>query len=130
MRQISILDYLNQRRITTWNLAPEASLALDQFLKTLNKFFDDIEDIDDKDIQPMTLIKWYTTCALSNGEYAHAKSLHYNVPFFDNVAINMTNNEHEEMSFFTNNGICYGKVSLRLILLPDNYTYNFFYFNR
>ena len=56
------------------NLALEASLALDQFLKTLNKFFDDIEDIDDDNIQPMTLIKWYTICTLSNREYACTKS--------------------------------------------------------
>ena len=46
--------------------------------------------------------------------------------FFDNIAINITNNEDKELSFFTNNGIYYGKVSLWLIVLSNNYTYSFF----
>jgi hypothetical protein len=96
----------------TEHLAPEVTLALDQFLETLNKFLDNMEDIDDEDIHSTTPIKWYTMCILPNGEYIRAKSQHYNMPFFDNVAINMTNDKNEELPFFTANGICFGKVSI------------------
>ena len=70
----------------TQNLAAEALLALDQFLETLNAFFDMVENVSDKDIHEKTLVKWFGMCINSAGEYVHAKSHYYNAPIFDNIA--------------------------------------------
>ena len=49
-------------------------------------------------------------CQVTSGEYVYAKSQYYNNPAFNNVAINMTQDEDKELSFFTDKGTCFGKV--------------------
>jgi hypothetical protein len=96
--------------------APEALLAFEIFLETLNSFFNIIENIDNKSFNNKSKIIWYKICQIASGEYVRAKSQYYNTPAFDNVAINMNQNEDEELSFFTDKGTCFGKVYNFIIL--------------
>ena len=91
-------------------LAPEALLAFEKFPETLDFFFDSIEDIGNESFDAECRITWYKMFQAASGEYVRAKSQHYNAPVFDNVAINMTQDESEEPMFFTDKGACFGKV--------------------
>src|SRR6185369_13649223 len=91
-------------------LAPEALLAFEKFLETLNFFFDSIEDIGSENFDTKSKVTWYKMVQAASGEYVRVKSKHYNGPAFDNVAINMTQDGNEEPMFFTDKGACFGKV--------------------
>jgi hypothetical protein len=112
-----MIGYINEFTIDIFNefvanikvsqkLAPEALLAFENFLETLNLFLDIINE----SFNIKSKIIWYKMCQIASGEYVYAKSQYYNNPAFDNIAINMTQNEDEELSFFTDKGTCFGKV--------------------
>lgn len=87
-------------------LAQEALIALDNFLPTLNEFFDLCEDLTDA---KNSKIRWYSyTNVASSGDYIRAKSVYYNEPSFSDVSINMS--EEEAENYNTDEGACFGKV--------------------
>ena len=74
-------------------------------------------------------------CQVISGEHICTKSQHYNIPTFDNIAINMTQDENEKLLYFMDKGTCFGKVYNYLFLF-NFLLYNYFliiiiiYFNR
>lgn len=102
-------------------LAPEALLAFEKFLETLNLFFDTVENIDKESFKIESKVIWYKICQVASEEYVRATSQYYNIPAFDNVAINMTQDENEELLFFTDKGTCFGKVYNYLFLFYMNF---------
>jgi hypothetical protein len=93
-------------------LAQEASSALEQFLPTLNEFFDLCEGLTDAENSE---ISWYGYTVASNKDYIRAKSVYYNEPSFSNVSINMS--EEETGDYNTYKGACFGKVRYYALLL-------------
>lgn len=90
-------------------LAPEALMAMDQFLPALNEFFDLFDEITEEMVINNTEISWYGYANLeSSGDYIRAKSLYYNQPSFSDVSINMSVEEVED--YRTDDGTCFGKV--------------------
>lgn len=92
----------------TTSLAPEALDAFDKFLPALDKFFDLMDSVEVDTNDSIVLIKWYGSAVISSGDTIHANSNWYHQPIFDNVSINMDENESEE--YTTYDGICFGKV--------------------
>ena len=74
------------------HLAPEALLAFDKFINTLNSFFSTIK----KNLSIQDKVKWFKTCQIASGNYVHATSQHYNTSAFDNIAINMILEESDK----------------------------------
>src|SRR5213080_3320755 len=72
-------------------LAQEASTALDQFILSLNEFFDLCEDLFEEMLMGNTEVSWYSYANVeSSGNYIRAKSMYYNEPSFSDVSINMS----------------------------------------
>ena len=92
-------------------LAQEALTALEQFLPTLNEFFDLCEDLSDA---ANSKIRWYSYTIASNRDYIRAKSAYYNEPSFSNMLINMSEEEVEDYN--TYKGACFGKVRYYTLL--------------
>ena len=89
-------------------LANEALLALDNFISTLNEFFDLCDGLTEEMVGK-TEISWYSyTNISSSGDYIRAKSMYYNEPSFSDVSINMSEEESEDYN--TYEGACFGKV--------------------
>jgi hypothetical protein len=92
-------------------LAQEALTALEQFLPTLNEFFDLCEDLTDAD---NAKISWYSYANIvSSRHYIRAKSMYYNEPSFSDVSINMS--EQESENYNTDEGVCFGKVYIFIL---------------
>ena len=59
-------------------------------------------------------VKWYKSAVISSGDTIRAISEWYNHSIFDNISINMCNDEIED--YTTNNGMCFGKVSTNFLI--------------
>jgi hypothetical protein len=98
------------------SLAPEAQLALNHFLIALSEFFDLDDDLNEKIIMNNTNISWYSyTDIAASGDYIRAVSKYYNEPEFSNISINM--NVEEAGDYNTNEGTCFGKVVISMIVI-------------
>ena len=94
---------------TNNDLAPEALLAFEEFLSTLNKLFDLCGDLTEEMVEGNAIIQWYSyTTGASSGDCICAKSKHYYNAEFSNISVNM--NEEEVDDYHTDQGICFGKV--------------------
>ena len=97
-------------------LAQEALTALDQFILSLNEFFDLCEGLSEEMLMGNTEFSWYGYANVeSSGDYIRAKSMYYNEPSFSDVSINMSGEEIEDYN--TDMGACFGKVYVYLIKL-------------
>ncbi|CAG8557576.1 9276_t:CDS:2, partial [Funneliformis mosseae] len=105
-------------------LTSEALEAFDQFLTMLNRYFNILEKltnntIANNDINNETItIKWYGS-VISSSNTIWANSNWYQQAVFDDISINMHNDEIE--NYITSNGMCFGKV---LMLCLVNISYN------
>ena len=100
-------------------LANEALLVLNNFIPTLNEFFDLYNDLTKKIVKE-TKISWYSyTNISSSGDYIRAKSMYYNEPSFSDVSINMREEESEDYN--TYEGACFGKVFYLTKFYIDKY---------
>ena len=100
-------SFINTYKISH-HLASKAELAFNMLINSLNKYFDCIENITDRDVKE-TLIKWYTNAFIGGTDTIWAKSNYYNIPTFSNVAINMDEEKVENYNTFY--GICFAKVN-------------------
>jgi hypothetical protein len=82
--------------------------AFNQFLPTLDKFFDLINLTESVINHLIVSIKWYRSAVISSGDTIRANSNWYCQPIFDNISINMDSNEIEDYTTF--DGLCFGKV--------------------
>ena len=100
-------------------LANEALLAVDNFISTLNEFFDLCDGLTEEMVGE-TKISWYSyTNISSSGDYIRAKSMYYNEPLFSDVSINMSEEESEDYN--TYEGACFGKVFYLTKFYIDKY---------
>ena len=108
-------EFFNNYKVNN-TLAQEALTALDQFILSLNEFFDLCEDLSKEMLMGNTEVSWYGYANVkSSGGYIRAKSMYYNEPSFSNVSINMSGEEIEDYN--TDMGACFGKVYVYLIKL-------------
>jgi hypothetical protein len=106
-------EFFNNYKVNN-TLAQEASTALDQFLPSLNEFFDLCDDLSEEMLRGNTEVSWYSYANVeSSGDYIRAKSMYYNEPSFSDVSINMSGEEIEDYN--TDMGACFGKVYVYLI---------------
>ncbi len=113
-------EFFNNYKVNN-TLTQEASTALDQFILSLNEFFDLCEDLSEEMLMGNTEVSWYGyTNVESNGDYIRVKSMYYNEPSFSDVSINMSGEEIEDYN--TDMGAYFGKVYVYLIkfLCIDN----------
>ena len=103
-------EFFNDEYKEKHSLAAEALLALEHFLTTLNNFFDLIDDLNEEIIVNNTSISWYSYTNAASGDYIRAVSKYYNEAEFSNISINM--NAEEANDYNTDEGNCYGKVSI------------------
>jgi hypothetical protein len=108
-------EFFNNYKVNN-TLAQEALTALDQFILSLNEFFDLCEDLSEEMLMGNTEVSWYGYANVeSSGDYIRAKSMYYNEPSFSDVSINMSGEEIEDYN--TDMGACFGKVYVYLIKL-------------
>ena len=108
-------EFFNNYKVNN-TLAQEASTALDQFILSLNEFFDLCKDLSEEMLMGNTEVSWYSYANVkSSGDYIRAKSMYYNEPSFSDVSINMSGEEIEDYN--TDMGACFGKVYVYLIKL-------------
>src|SRR5437870_4305649 len=89
---------------------------LDQFILSLNEFFDLCKDLSEEMLMGNTKVSWYSyTNVESSGDYIRAKNMYYNELSFSDVSINMNGEEIEDYN--TDMGTCFGKVYVYLIKL-------------
>jgi hypothetical protein len=106
-------EFFNNYKVNN-TLAQEALTALDQFLPSLNEFFDLCDDLSEEMLRGNTEVSWYSYANVeSSGDYIRAKSMYYNEPSFSDVSINMSGEEIEDYN--TDMGACFGKVYVYLI---------------
>lgn len=106
-------EFFNNYKVNN-TLAQKASTALDQFLPSLNEFFDLCDDLSEEMLRGNTEVSWYSYANVeSSGDYIRAKSMYYNEPSFSDVSINMSGEEIEDYN--TDMGACFGKVYVYLI---------------
>ena len=90
-------------------MAQEALTALEQFIPSLNEFFDLCEDLTEEMLIGNTEVSWYSYVNVElSGDYIRAKSMYYNEPSFSDVSINISGEEIE--NYNTDMGACFGKV--------------------
>jgi len=108
-------EFFNNYKVNN-TLAQEALTALDQFILSLNEFFDLCKDLSEEMLMGNTEVSWYGYANVeSSGDYIRAKSMYYNEPSFSDVSINMSGEEIEDYN--TDMGACFGKVYVYLIKL-------------
>ena len=108
-------EFFNNYKVNN-TLAQEALTALDQFILSLNEFFDLCEDLSEEMLMGNTEVSWYGYANMeSSGDYIRAKSMYYNELSFSDVSINMSGEEIEDYN--TDMGACFGKVYVYLIKL-------------
>src|SRR5256884_9854570 len=80
-------EFFNNYKVNN-TLAQEASTTLDQFILSLNEFFDLCEDLSKEILMGNTEVSWYSYANMeSSGDYIRAKSMYYNEPSFSDVSI-------------------------------------------
>jgi len=78
-------EFFNNYKVNN-TLAQEASTALDQFILSLNEFFDLCKDLSEEMLMGNTEISWYDYANMElSGNYIRAKSMYYNEPLFSDV---------------------------------------------
>ena len=108
-------EFFNNYKINN-TLAQKVSTALDQFILSLNEFFDLCEDLSEEMLMGNTEVSWYSYANVeSSGDYIRAKSMYYNEPSFSDVSINMSGEEIEDYN--TDMGACFGKVCYLIEIL-------------
>ena len=108
-------EFFNNYKVNN-TLAQEALTALDQFILSLNEFFDLCEDLSKEILMGNTEVSWYGYANVeSSGDYIRAKSMYYNELSFTDVLINMSGEKIEDYN--TDMGACFGKVYIYLIKL-------------
>ncbi len=113
--KLSLFDQFIKSYKSANNLAPEVLEAFEQFLLALDKFFDLYEELTENEISSDDIfVKWYKSAVISSGDTIRAISEWYNHSIFDNISINMCNDEIED--YTTNNGMCFGKVSTNFLI--------------
>lgn len=113
-------EFFNNYKVNN-TLAQEALMALDQFILSLNEFFDLCEDLSEEMLMGNTEVSWYSYASVeTSGDYIRAKSMYYNELSFSDVSINMSGEEIEDYN--TDMGACFGKVYVYLLikLCTDN----------
>jgi len=93
---------------TSNKLAPETLLALDNFLDTLDAYIKLFQEQSQHQTKNLAIVKLYELCIIADNTYIRAKNNYYNMPAFDNVAIEMF--EDEDKIYLTDEGFCFGKV--------------------
>ena len=107
-------EFFNNYKVNN-TLAQEASTAFDQFILSLNEFFDLCENLSEEMLMGNTEVSWYSYANVeSSGDYIRAKSMYYNEPSFSDVSINMSGEEIEDYN--TDMGACFGKVYVYLLI--------------
>ena len=89
-------------------LAPETLLALDNFLDTLDAYIELFQEQSQYQTKNIAIVKLYELCIIADNTYIRAKNSYYNMPAFDNIAIEMSEDEYE--IYLTDKGFCFGKV--------------------
>src|SRR2546429_6569578 len=108
-------EFFNNYKVNN-TLAQEASTALDQFILSLNEFFDLCEDLSEEMLMGNTEVSWYSYANVELcGDYIRAKSIYYNELSFSDVSINMSGEEIEDYN--TDMGAYFDKVYVYLIKL-------------
>ena len=108
-------EFFNNYKVNN-TLAQEALTALDQFILSLNEFFDLCEDLSEEMLMGNTEVSWYGYANVElSGDYIRAKSMYYNEPLFSDVSINMSGEEIEDYNMDMD--ACFGKVYVYLIKL-------------
>src|SRR5256885_13803354 len=107
-------EFFNNYKVNN-TLAQEASTALDQFILSLNEFFDLCEDLFEEMLMENTEVSWYSYANVKlSGDYIRAKSMYYNELSFSDVSINMSGEEIEDYN--TDMDACFGKVYVYLLI--------------
>ena len=71
-------EFFNNYKVNN-TLAQEASTALDQFILSLNEFFDLCEDLSEEMLMGNTEVSWYGYANVEpSGDYIRLKSMYYN----------------------------------------------------
>ncbi|PKY62910.1 hypothetical protein RhiirA4_490315, partial [Rhizophagus irregularis] len=107
--ELSSFDKFVSSYRNTTTLASEAFEAFNQFLPTLDKFFNLINLAEFITTHLIVSVKWYRSAVISSRDTVRANSNWYGQPIFDNVSINMDSNEIED--YTTYDGLCFGKIS-------------------
>jgi len=108
-------EFFNNYKVNN-TLAQEASTALDQFILSLNKFFNLCEDLSEEMLMGNTEVSWYSYANVeSSGDYIRAKSMYYNELSFSDMSINISGKEIEDYN--TDMDACFDKVYVYLIKL-------------
>ncbi|PKY60677.1 hypothetical protein RhiirA4_431298 [Rhizophagus irregularis] len=105
--ELSSFDKFVSSYRNTTTLASEAFEAFNQFLPTLDKFFNLINLAEFITTHLIVSVKWYRSAVISSRDTVRANSNWYGQPIFDNVSINMDSNEIED--YTTYDGLCFGK---------------------
>ena len=101
-------EFFNNYKVNN-TLEQEASTVLNQFILSLNEFFDLCEDLSEEMLMGNTEVSWYSYANVeSSSDYIRAKSMYYNELSFSDVSINMSGEEIEDYN--TDMGACFGKV--------------------
>src|SRR5216110_3820053 len=80
-------EFFNNYKMNN-TLTQEASMALDQFILSLNEFFDLCEDLSEEMLIGNTEVSWYSYANVElSGGYIRAKSMYYNEPSFSDVLV-------------------------------------------
>ena len=107
-------EFFNNYKVNN-TLAQEASTALDQFILSLNEFFDLCEDLSEEMLMGNTEVSWYSYANVDlSGDYIRAKSMYYNESSFSDVSINMSGEGIEDYN--TDMGACFGKLYVYLLI--------------
>ena len=107
-------EFFNNYKVNN-TLAQEVSIALDQFILSLNEFFDLCEDLSEEMLMGNTEVSWYSYANVElSDDYIRAKNMYYNEPSFSDVSINMSGEEIEDYN--TEMGVCFGKVYVYLLI--------------
>ena len=100
-------------------MANEALLAVDNFISTLNEFFDLCDGLTEEMVGE-TKISWYSyTNISSSSDYIRTKNMYYNEPSFSDVSINMSEEESEDYNTYED--ACFGKVFYLTKFYIDKY---------
>lgn len=98
---------------TSNSLALEATEAFDQFIPSLDMFFDLYEELTEHNINSDDVfVKWYKSTVISSGDTVRAISNWYQQAVFDNISVNMSTDEIGD--YITHDGMCFGKVNIIL----------------
>ena len=114
-----LIDYttlLQEAKKLDWN--SERMLGLKKLPEVINIYFKTFENMSTSKFKEETInITLFESVKLKSGQIVRASNSFYNEPFFSDVSIQMV--EEERLKYETDDGICYGKVSvIKIFLIP------------